>query len=439
MKTLTVKREGTSTEFSYEIVWDGSYERLAGCVENLKLPAKKACIVTDSTVSELYLEEVKNVLSPLFETVTAFVFPAGEASKNLDTVKDLYTHLIENHFERKDILFALGGGVVGDLTGYAAATYLRGIDFIQLPTTLLAQVDSSVGGKTGVDFDQYKNMVGAFHHPRLVYMNMATLKSLNGEQFACGMGEVLKTGLIRDEKFYIWTINHMSEIEERIEPVLTKMIQKCCDIKRQVVENDPTEGISSPKIEKRVPCILTSEEVELLLEQPTDFDLKGIRDKAMLEFAYATGMRVTEIISLNVEDVDLENSTVSCKTGPKQRIIPLGKMSLAALKEYLDEARNILVKSEKEKALFVNLNGRRLTRQGFWKIIKYYQEQANITKDITPHTLRHSFATHLLQNGADLKSIQMMLGHSDISSTQVYMQFQNGGLNDTYKKAHPRA
>ena len=159
----------------------------------------------------------------------------------------------------------------------------------------------------------------------------------------------------------------------------------------------------------------------------------------MLEFAYATGMRVTEIISLNVEDVDLENSTVSCKTGPKQRIIPLGKMSLAALKEYLDEARNILVKSEKEKALFVNLNGRRLTRQGFWKIIKYYQEQANITKDITPHTLRHSFATHLLQNGADLKAIQMMLGHSDISSTQVYMQFQNGGLNDTYKKAHPRA
>lgn len=241
MKTLTVKREGTSTEFSYEIVWDGSYERLAGCVENLKLPAKKACIVTDSTVSELYLEEVKNVLSPLFETVTAFVFPAGEASKNLDTVKDLYTHLIENHFERKDILFALGGGVVGDLTGYAAATYLRGIDFIQLPTTLLAQVDSSVGGKTGVDFDQYKNMVGAFHHPRLVYMNMATLKSLNGDQFACGMGEVLKTGLIRDKKFYIWTINHMSEIEERIEPVLTKMIQKCCDIKRQVVENDPTE------------------------------------------------------------------------------------------------------------------------------------------------------------------------------------------------------
>lgn len=210
-------------------------------------------------------------------------------------------------------------------------------------------------------------------------------------------------------------------------------------VRNKKVKADPTAHIQSPKIEKRTPSVLTAKEVELLLDQPKDIDLKGTRDKAMLEFAYATGMRVTEIISLNVEDVDLENSTVSCKTGPKQRIIPLGKMSLAALKEYLDEARNILVKSEKEKALFVNLNGRRLTRQGFWKIIKYYQEQANITKDITPHTLRHSFATHLLQNGADLKSIQMMLGHSDISSTQVYMQFQNGGLNDTYKKAHPRA
>ena len=159
----------------------------------------------------------------------------------------------------------------------------------------------------------------------------------------------------------------------------------------------------------------------------------------MLEFAYATGMRVTEIISLNVEDVDLKEGKVRCKNAIRTRTIPLGKMSLDALKEYMEDARNILVKTEEETALFVNLNGKRLTRQGFWKIIKYYQEQANITKDITPHTLRHSFATHLLQNGADLKSIQMMLGHSDISSTQVYMQFQNDGLNDVYKKTHPRA
>lgn len=211
------------------------------------------------------------------------------------------------------------------------------------------------------------------------------------------------------------------------------------EVKNKKNIEDPTENIQSPKIEKRTPCILTSKEVELLLEQPTNGDLKGIRDKAMLEFAYASGMRVTEIISLNIEDVDLKEGTVICRSGSKTRIIPLGKLCLHALKEYIENARNILVKTEKEKSLFVNLNGRRLTRQGFWKIIKYYQEQANITKDITPHTLRHSFATHLLQNGADLKSIQMMLGHSDISSTQVYMQFQNGGINDIYKKAHPRA
>ena len=211
------------------------------------------------------------------------------------------------------------------------------------------------------------------------------------------------------------------------------------EVKNKKVSKDPTENIQSPKIEKKAPCILTTKEVELLLEQPTDEDLKGIRDKAMLEFAYATGMRVTEIISLNVEDVNLEKEYVECKTGKKVRDIPLGKMALNAVKEYLAKARDIMVKSDKEKALFVNMNGKRLTRQGFWKIIKYYQEQAHIDKDITPHTLRHSFATHLLQNGAELKAIQTMLGHSDISSTQVYMQFQNDGLNNIYKKAHPRA
>ena len=159
----------------------------------------------------------------------------------------------------------------------------------------------------------------------------------------------------------------------------------------------------------------------------------------MLEFAYATGMRVTEMISLNVEDVDFSASTVVCKTGSKQRVIPLGSLSLKALEEYIKEARPILVRDENEKALFVNINGRRLTRQGFWKIVKYYKEQAHITKDITPHVLRHSFATHLLQNGADLKSIQTMLGHSDISSTQVYMQFQDDSIKNIYRKAHPRA
>ena len=211
------------------------------------------------------------------------------------------------------------------------------------------------------------------------------------------------------------------------------------EIKNNVISSDPTENIQSPKIEKKAPCILTSDEVNLLLEQPSNEDLKGIRDKAMLEFAYATGMRVTEIISLNVDDVNLEQEIVVCKTGNKQRNIPLGKMAVNAVKEYMNGARSVLVKSDKEKALFVNLNGKRLTRQGFWKIIKFYQEQAHIDKDITPHTLRHSFATHLLQNGAELKAIQTMLGHSDISSTQMYMQFKDNGISDIYKKAHPRA
>ena len=205
------------------------------------------------------------------------------------------------------------------------------------------------------------------------------------------------------------------------------------------IKHDPTDGIQSPKVEKKAPSVLTSKEVELLLEQPKDVDLKGTRDKAMLEFAYATGMRVTEIISLDIDDVNLSEGFVTCNSGKKQRTIPIGTMSLQALKEYVEDARDILIKDENEKALFVNTNGKRLTRQGFWKIIKYYKEQAHIAKDITPHVLRHSFATHLLQNGADLKSIQTMLGHSDISSTQVYVQFQDPELRDIYKKSHPRA
>ena len=211
------------------------------------------------------------------------------------------------------------------------------------------------------------------------------------------------------------------------------------ELRNKKIKVNPTENVQAPKVEKHAPSILSSQEIELLLNQPKDVDLKGTRDKAMLEFAYATGMRVTEIISLNVEDVDLENATVVCKSAVKQRTIPLGTLSLKALKEYMEEARPILVRDEDENALFVNINGGRLTRQGFWKIIKYYKEQAHITKDITPHVLRHSFATHLLQNGADLKSIQTMLGHSDISSTQVYMQFQDDSIRNIYRKAHPRA
>ena len=210
-------------------------------------------------------------------------------------------------------------------------------------------------------------------------------------------------------------------------------------LRTKKAKNDPTVSIQSPKIEKRVPCVLTSDEVELLLDQPKDVDLKGTRDKAMLEFAYATGMKVTEIIDLNIDDINFNEDTVTCSNGKKTRTIPLGALAEKALKEYIDKARPILIKDESNKALFVNVNGSRLTRQGFWKIVKYYKEQAHIEKDITPHVLRHSFATHLLQNGADLKSIQAMLGHSDISSTQVYMQFQDDTIKNVYHKAHPRA
>ena len=238
-------------------------------------------------------------------------------------------------------------------------------------------------------------------------------------------------------------LNHLQEIGKKTSSISRSLASIRSfyqyELRNKKVKLNPTEGVQAPKVEKHAPSILSSQEIELLLNQPQNIDLKGTRDKAMLEFAYATGMRVTEIISLNIEDVDIDSSSVVCKTATKQRTIPLGTLSLKALKEYIEEARPILVKDDNENALFVNINGRRLTRQGFWKIIKYYKEQAHITKEITPHVLRHSFATHLLQNGADLKSIQTMLGHSDISSTQVYMQFQDDSIKNIYRKAHPRA
>ena len=242
---------------------------------------------------------------------------------------------------------------------------------------------------------------------------------------------------IKDYFEYLKKLNKKTSTISRSLASIRSFYQYLIRVKK--IKKDPTNGMQSPKIEKKAPSILSSKEVELLLEQPKNVDLKGIRDKAMLEFAYATGMRVTEIISLDIDDVNIEEKYVTCSNGFKKRNIPLGTLSLKALQEYIENARPILIKDEETKALFVNINGKRLTRQGFWKIVKYYKEQAHITKDITPHVLRHSFATHLLQNGADLKAIQTMLGHSDISSTQVYMQFQDDSIRNIYRKAHPRA
>ena len=290
---------------------------------------------------------------------------------------------------------------------------------------------------------QIKNFLEFLENEKKVSKN--TLQSYERDilQFESYLNEEkLNYAKITDEDIKEY-LNHLQGIGKKTSSISRSLasIRSFYQYETRVkkVKINPTEGVQAPKVEKHAPCILSSQEVELLLEQPKDVDLKGTRDKAMLEFAYATGMRVTEMISLNVEDVNIDAATVVCKTGTKQRTIPLGSLSLKALKEYIEDARPILVRDDEEKALFVNINGKRLTRQGFWKIVKYYKEQAHITKDITPHVLRHSFATHLLQNGADLKSIQTMLGHSDISSTQVYMQFQDDSIKNIYRKAHPRA
>lgn len=225
----------------YTIVFDQSFGGLWEELSALECEGRRLCIVTDSKAGGIYDGEILSLLEGRCRKVVKYVFPEGEESKTLDTVRGIYRFLIEEGFDRRDMLLALGGGVVGDVTGYAAATYLRGIDYVQLPTTLLAQADSSIGGKTGVDFDGYKNMVGAFWMPKLVYMNLAALRTLEDRQFYSGFAEVMKHGLIRDGAFYEWLIEHMYEICERDLDVLQEMLVRSCEIKRQVVEKDPTE------------------------------------------------------------------------------------------------------------------------------------------------------------------------------------------------------
>lgn len=209
--------------------------------------------------------------------------------------------------------------------------------------------------------------------------------------------------------------------------------------KKQLIDHDPTSELESPKVERKLPQILSTQEVNLLLDQPKCKDLKGYRDKAMLELLYATGIRVSELISLDITDINLQHNFIKCTNGSKERTIPLGSIAVNALQKYLNDARVHLIQTDEKKALFVNVNGGRLTRQGFWKIVKQYKNQAKINKDITPHTLRHSFAAHLLENGADLRSVQEMLGHSDISSTQIYTQIVSNKIKEVYTKSHPRA
>ena len=236
---IPVKKDGI---FAYEIYLEKDFGMLAERLKVCKPENRRLCIVTDSTVDQYYGDQVEEILASCAKEVTRFVFRAGEENKNLNTVQDLYEHLILHHFERKDMLVALGGGVVGDLAGFTAATYLRGVDFVQIPTTLLSQVDSSIGGKTGVDFNCYKNMVGAFHQPKLVYSCAETLKTLTSQQYISGLGEIIKHGLIKDAAYYEWLKAHKEAILARDTQTVIDMIAVSCHIKKEVVENDPEEA-----------------------------------------------------------------------------------------------------------------------------------------------------------------------------------------------------
>lgn len=205
------------------------------------------------------------------------------------------------------------------------------------------------------------------------------------------------------------------------------------------ISANPCDRVTLDKQMRRLPQILSNKEVELFLEQPDSTDVKGIRDKAMLELLYATGIRVSELIALDTADINLSAGIIRCRSKDKVRFIPLYSVAIKAIAEYTEQIRPNMLADQNEEALFVNMNGSRMSRQGFWKIVKAYQQKAGIDKEITPHTLRHSFAAHLLENGADLHSIQEMLGHADISSTQVYAKIIKKQLKDVYNKAHPRA
>lgn len=237
-KTLIVHENGNPI---YPIVLTNSFDGLEDALKDFNLENRRVCIISETKVALYYEAILREKIGALAKECYSFVFEAGEKNKNLSTVNDLYEFLIVHKFDRKDLLVALGGGVVGDLTGFAAATYLRGIEFIQVPTSLLSQVDSSIGGKTGVDYLAYKNMVGAFHQPKLVYINIKTLDTLSTREYYSGLGEIIKHGLIKDEDYYQWLLSKKEEIKAMDEQTLIDMIYRSCDIKRGVVERDPKE------------------------------------------------------------------------------------------------------------------------------------------------------------------------------------------------------
>lgn len=241
MKKLTALTVNYNNNPIYDIVYSDSFEGLSSLLDKFDCSNKKICVVSETNVASLYMDAILLSIDKCCKKAMSFVFPEGEQSKNLDVVRDLYEYLIVNHFDRNDMLIALGGGVTGDLTGYTAATYLRGIDFIQIPTSLLAQVDSSIGGKTGVDFDSYKNMVGAFHMPKLVYINLSVLNTLDERQICSGLGEIIKHGLIKSKEYFEWLSDNTRSINCRKLDTMGYMVRESNIIKKNVVEKDPTE------------------------------------------------------------------------------------------------------------------------------------------------------------------------------------------------------
>ncbi|MBQ8949988.1 MAG: 3-dehydroquinate synthase [Eubacterium sp.] len=228
----------------YNIVYSKDFEGIREFISKYDPDrSRKACVVSDSKVASVYMDAILSIANECFASATSYVFPEGEASKNLNTVKDIYVKLINENFNRHDVLIALGGGVTGDMCGFTAATYLRGIDFIQIPTSLLADVDSSIGGKTGVDFDSYKNMVGAFHMPKIVYINTSTLKTLDTRQLYSGLGEVVKSALIKDSDFFTWLTQNITNVQNLEEESIRDLIYKCNIIKKNIVDSDPYETL----------------------------------------------------------------------------------------------------------------------------------------------------------------------------------------------------
>ncbi len=225
----------------YDILITDNFDQISAIVKELGFENRKIAIITDSNVGDIYAEEIVKNLNKVSDKVFTYSIPAGESNKNLDEIKKIYEFLVERHFDRHDLLIALGGGVVGDMCGFVAATYLRGVAFIQVPTTLLAQTDSSIGGKTGVDLGGIKNMVGAFYMPSFVYINTKTLDSLDERQYFSGFAEVMKHGLIKDQDYYTWLIENMYEICDKDSDVVNEMVTRSLGIKKAVVEKDPKE------------------------------------------------------------------------------------------------------------------------------------------------------------------------------------------------------